>query len=224
MKESSRGIVFDLDGTLVDSLTGIAHGVTNACRSLGYDQVIPRDDIHKMVGKGAWNLCRRSLVYLGEEPEPERIKEMEQAFVREYAKTWQSQTPIYPGIAGLLKELDEQGCRLAVLTNKPNEIAVPLVEHIFRDVVEFSFIFGSSDLFPRKPEPDSLLYIMGQWGLDKSQITLVGDSRTDAETAWNARVRSVLVGWGYEDEPEDSAERFASLLVTDASQLRDSLL
>lgn len=220
----SRGFVFDLDGTLVDSLSGIAQGVTNACRSIGYDTVIPREDVHKMVGKGAWNLCQRSLEYLGVEPTRERISALELAFVREYAQTWQSQTVIYPGLESLLRELAGNGARLAVLTNKPDKVAVPLVKAVFRDVVDFSFIIGSSDRFPRKPEPDSLLYIMEQWGLDKERMILVGDSRTDCETAWNAGIRSVMVGWGYEDEPVQTAERYSALLVHESSQLREVLV
>lgn len=224
MKESARGIIFDLDGTLVDSLTGIAVGISNACRSLGYDAVIPVEDVHRMVGKGAWNLCHRSLEYLGLPPTPELITQLEYAFVREYALTWQTGTPLYPGIADLLNDLAAENIPLAVLTNKPHEVAVPLVKSLFREVVDFSFILGFSERFPRKPEPDSLLYIIEEWGLNRDSVTLVGDSRTDCETAYNAGIRSLMVGWGYEDDPHGSVKQFSSVLINEVTELRQALL
>lgn len=224
MKASARGVIFDLDGTLVDSLAGIAVGISNACRSLGYDTVIPAEDVHRMVGKGAWNLCLRSLEYLGVTPTPERITQLEHAFVREYGLTWQTGTPLYPGIADLLNDLAAENIPLAVLTNKPHEVAVPLVKSLFRDVVDFSFILGFSERFPRKPEPDSLLYIIEEWGLNRDSVILVGDSRTDCETAYNAGIRSLMVGWGYEDDPQGSVKQFSSVLINEIAELRQALL
>lgn len=224
MKESSLGVIFDLDGTLVDSLSGIALGISHACRSLGYDTVIPSEAVHRMVGKGAWNLCHRSLEYIGAEPTPALISELEHAFVREYALTWQTGTPLYPGIADLLNDLAAENIPLAVLTNKPHEVAVPLVKTLFSGIVDFSIILGFSERFPGKPQPDSLLHIVEQWGLSRDSVTLVGDSRTDCETAYNAGIRSLMVDWGYEDDPQDSVTRFSSILIEDMAQLRKALL
>ncbi len=213
-----KGIVFDLDGTLVDSIPGIADGVARACLSLGLPE-IPESAVRGMVGKGAWKLCERCLDYLGRPLEEEAVLSLEQAFVREYAGTWKSRTVVYPGVGEVLRHLAARGIPLAVLTNKPHDIAVELVRYQFRDVTEFSLIFGAGPAFPRKPDPSCLLHVASLWEADPCRLVMVGDSRTDAETAFNAGVPSVLVDWGYDDDPEGTAIRYGSSLVRSAAEL-----
>lgn len=190
------GFVFDLDGTLVDSIPGIARGLNLALKALGYPEHSV-DAIRGMVGRGARELCLASLreYFHGEVPE-EAFEAVHKGFMKEYPHTWQDGTAPYPGIREMLLELAAEGHPLGVLSNKPHVVTGPLVRHILPEV-PFQVVMGFSDRFPRKPEPGSLLSIVHAWGMESGQVCMVGDSAHDGNTAVNAGTRLVLVGWGY---------------------------
>lgn len=190
------GFVFDLDGTLVDSIPGIARGLNLALKALGYPEHSV-DAIRGMVGRGARELCLASLreYFHGEVPE-EAFEAVHKGFMKEYPHTWQDGTAPYPGIREMLLELAAEGHPLGVLSNKPHVVTGPLVRHILPEV-PFQVVMGFSDRFPRKPEPGSLLSIVHAWGMEPGQVCMVGDSAHDGNTAVNAGTRLVLVGWGY---------------------------
>lgn len=195
------GFVFDLDGTLVDSLPGIARGLNMALESLG---VSPHSEkaVRGMVGKGAKDLCTAALApfFNGDRSQvtEDAIQRLLAEFMRFYPITWQEGTVIYPEISDLLADLHNAGYHLAVLSNKPHVITEPLVKTLFPDI-PFSSVMGYSDRFPRKPDPSSLLHILNEWGLPPQNATLIGDSTHDAKTAQNAKTKLVLVSWGYSD-------------------------
>lgn len=190
------GFVFDLDGTLVDSIPGIARGLNLALKALGYPEHSV-DAIRGMVGRGTRELCLASLreYFHGEVPE-EAFEAVHKGFMKEYPHTWQDGTAPYPGIREMLLELAAEGHPLGVLSNKPHVVTGPLVRHILPDA-PFQVVMGFSDRFPRKPEPGSLLSIVHAWGMEPGQVCMVGDSAHDGNTAVNAGTRLVLVGWGY---------------------------
>ena len=207
------GFVFDLDGTLVDSIPGIARGLNLALKALGYPEHSV-DAIREMVGKGARavsythltlptkrivarELCLASLkgYFNGNVPE-EAFEAVHRGFMREYPHTWQEGTVPYPGIREMLLSLAGEGHPLGVLSNKPHAVTVPLVRHILPEI-PFREVMGFSERFPRKPEPDSLLSIVRSWGREPAQVCMVGDSAHDGNTAVNAGTRLILVGWGY---------------------------
>ena len=194
------GFVFDLDGTLVDSIPGIARGLNLALKALGYPEHSV-DAIREMVGKGARELCLASLkgYFNGNVPE-EAFEAVHRGFMREYPHTWQEGTVPYPGIRGMLLSLAGEGHPLGVLSNKPHAVTVPLVRHILPEI-PFREVMGFSERFPRKPEPDSLLSIVRSWGREPAQVCMVGDSAHDGNTAVNAGTRLILVGWGYSSVP-----------------------
>ena len=167
-----RHIVFDLDGTLVDSLPGIAEGVNRALVSLGRSPHTPQA-VRGMIGRGAANLCAAALGYADVSLAPqEELQAMHSAFMREYPHCWQGEgTRPYPGILSMVRTL-------------------------FPDV-PFSPLWGFSGRFPRKPAPDALLAIATEWGVRPQDLTLVGDSLFDARTASNAACSCLLVAWGY---------------------------
>lgn len=190
------GVVFDLDGTLVDSIPGIARGLNLALEALGYPEHSV-DAIRGMVGRGARELCLASLqgYFNGDVPE-EAFEAVHRGFMCEYPRTWQDGTAPYPGIRDMLLELAAEGHPLGVLSNKPHVVTEPLVRHVFPDV-PFQAVMGFSERFPRKPEPDSLLSIVRAWKMEPGQACMVGDSAHDGNTAVNAGTRLLLVGWGY---------------------------
>lgn len=190
-------IVFDLDGTLVDSLPGIAEGVDRALAAM-HRPVLGAQRVRGMIGQGARNLCAQALGYA--EPElapPVELEEMYRGFCREYPHCWQGEGTVpYAGIPELLARLAGEGARLAVLSNKPHEVTLPMVQQLFAGV-PFEPIMGYTGRYPRKPAPEALLAIAQQWGAAPAELTLVGDSLYDARTAQAAGSGLALVSWGY---------------------------
>ena len=187
-------IVFDLDGTLVDSLPGIALALNRALETLGRP-THTEQHIRTLVGRGARRLCADALP-AADQGDPASIDALLQAFMREYPHTWQQGTVPYEGIAPMLERLAAAGHRLAVLSNKPHVVTSPLVEHLFPSV-PFEPVMGYTPEYPRKPDPASLLHIASAWGMDPAEIVMVGDSLHDAHTAQNAGTSLILVAWGY---------------------------
>lgn len=193
----ARAIVFDLDGTLVDSLPGIAEGVNRALRSLG-KAPHSQEAVRGMIGRGAANLCAAAIGYADVSLAPvEELETIHTAFRREYPLCWQGDyTRPYPGIPEMLEHLAAAGVRLAVLSNKPHDITVPMVQTLFPNIA-FDAVMGNSPAFPRKPAPDALLYLAEQWGIAPAEMVMVGDSLYDAQTADNAECPCALFDWGY---------------------------
>ncbi len=192
-------VVFDLDGTLVESLPGIAEGLNRALAAVGREPYPPAA-VRGMIGRGAANLCAAALGYADAALAPAAEQEaLHAAFRREYPQCWQGEgTMPYAGISAMLSRLVAAGARVAVLSNKPHEVTAVMVRALFPDV-PFSPVLGFTGEFPRKPAPDALLHIAHQWGVEPSQLTLVGDSLYDALTATNAGAACALVDWGYAD-------------------------
>lgn len=199
----TRGVIWDLDGTLVDSLHGIALSLNHALVQLGHP---PHEVevIRSFIGNGAQDLARRAapqgLVDAG--VEPERVAaEIESAFKADYATRWVEGTEPYPGVMDLLKNLHAAGVRQAVLSNKPHPFTTEIVARIFPQGV-FQAVMGQMAEFPKKPEPDAALHLIEQWGLAPDECLFIGDSSVDAETAARAGMPFLLVAWGYQKEEE----------------------
>lgn len=192
-----RHIIFDLDGTLVDSLPGIAEGVNRALAAMGRTPLAPQQ-VRGMIGQGARNLCAQALGYATvETAPPAELEEMYRHFCQEYPHCWQGAGTLpYAGVTELLSRLIESGARLAVLSNKPHEVTHPMVRELFTEI-PFDPIMGYTGRYPRKPAPDALLAIARQWGTTPADLTLVGDSLYDARTAQAVGSGLALVAWGY---------------------------
>jgi len=182
-------LVFDLDGTLVDSLAGIADALNQALAEAGHP-THSLDAVRSFVGNGSLELARRAL------PRDADISpaDLESSFRHHYAHTWQTGTQPYPGILDLLAKLRHRP--LAVLSNKPDAFTRDIVAALF-PVGTFTHVIGQSDRFPRKPAPDALLHLCRQWNCPPPDVTLIGDSLPDLESAANAGCQFIGVGWGY---------------------------
>lgn len=192
-----RYLVFDLDGTLVDSLPGIAEGVARALGEQGLAIPTP-DEVRGMIGQGARRLCAQALGYATEQETPPELLERTYAlFCKHYPQCWQGDyTRPYPGMLALLHTLHASGVRMAVLSNKPHDVTLPMVRELF-SAIPFDPIMGYTGRFPRKPAPDALLHIAEAWQVAVGEVTLVGDSPFDARTAQAAGSGFVAVSWGY---------------------------
>lgn len=186
-------LIFDLDGTLVDSLPGIADSLNRALESLGFAEH-PRPVVRGFVGDGIRSLVERA----APEADATQIDALLEAFKRDYAHSWIEGTRPYPSISQVLKELQRDGYPLAVLSNKTHQFTQTITRELF-PLVHFTLIVGQMDSMPHKPHPAGALKIAAAMGRNPRHCVLVGDSVADAETAQNAEMSFIGVTWGYQD-------------------------
>jgi phosphoglycolate phosphatase len=185
-------VVFDLDGTLVDSASDIAEAVN---RTL-VDWSLPRVEepvIRGWIGDGARALVASAFAHAGKEIE---LDEVMPGFMVHYAECLLLYPSVYPGVVETLQALRERGIAVAVCTNKPERFVRPLLDAL--DLGEyFEVIVGGDTLPERKPSALPLLHVVRHFGLQPAQCLMVGDSATDIQTAAAAGVPMALVTYGY---------------------------
>ena len=191
-------VIFDLDGTLLNSLEDLAASTNYALRRHGYpEHELPA--YRYFVGNGIDKLLERAL------PEtvrtPENVKKIKEDFVAYYAVHKADFTAPYAGIPELLKELKGQGILLAVASNKYHSATIALVPEYFGEGL-FDFVFGQRDGVPIKPDPTIVFDIIAAAGVRKEEVFYVGDSGVDMQTAVNSGVTSVGVTWGFREREE----------------------
>lgn len=189
-----QGLIFDLDGTLVDSLDGLTTALNLALERSGL-RPHPREAVRGFIGNGARVLVQRAVPSGTSEP---AIGRVEADFKAIYDTEWRAGTKPYDGIAGLLDELQTLGHPLAVLSNKPHIFTEVIVAAMFPGV-EFAAVLGQRAGIPHKPDPAGALEIAGLLARPPAGCTVIGDSTMDIETARNAGMESIAVGWGFHD-------------------------
>ena len=205
-------LVFDLDGTLIDSRRDLATAVNRLRREMGMPP-LPVEQVVAMVGEGARLLVERAL---GPDFPPERFEAAFATYRGFYMEACLDETRAYPGVPELLAALAPR-YPLAVLTNKTEGVSRKILEGLglagyFREI-------AGGDTFPvRKPDPAGVVHLAAVLGVPVAEILLVGDSRFDAETAQNAGCRFALVEWGF-PPPEERAGIAADLRVGEARDL-----
>ena len=214
-----KAIIFDLDGTLCDTLGDIRTGVNAVLQRLGY-KPRTRSEIHKFINNGARELIRRSL--------PADVQGVDfivesalSDYHMEYAKCYCDTTNAYEGIEMLLHDLKKKGFKLAVLSNKQDEYVKNIISEIFGDDI-FSACLGQTDM-PTKPDPTAALFIAKSMGVKPDQCVFVGDSDVDVETSYRAGMSFIGVGWGYRDEIT-LRKAGASVIAADPRMLIKSIL
>lgn len=205
------GLIFDLDGTLVDSLQGIAASVNHALAQSGLP-THSLDAIRGFIGNGARILIRRAAPADADES---RLIQLEEAFKSDYDVTWPDGTFVYEGITELLGSLQNQGHPLAVLSNKPHAFTETIVSRLFPGI-RFSSVLGQRAGIPHKPDPAGALEIAKILRLAPENCIVIGDSTMDLETADNAAMRSIAVSWGFQDRSRLAA---ADFIVDDPAAL-----
>lgn len=214
-----EAVVFDLDGTLLDSLEDIATAANCVLSELG-KPTYPIADYRYLVGDGVSVLFQRAL------PETQDDSSLREAcmtkFQEAYSATWHNRSKPYDGIEKLLDALVSAELPLCVLSNKPDAFTKKCVAHFFPNV-RFHTVLGHSDRFPRKPDPASALWITQQLGVSASRIAYVGDTNTDMKTAVGAGFFAIGVSWGFRPESE-LVEHGARVVYHDAAELTRGLL
>ena len=185
-----RGLIFDLDGTLVDSLPGIATSINNALNEANLP-THSQTTIESFIGNGA-----RALVELALGDKREHTEEILASFHRHYAEDWKSGTLVYPGMLKLLKDLHANEYPLAVLSNKPHQHTSKIVAELFPNHL-FDQVMGHQESFPKKPDPTMAHHIIDKWNLKPSEVAYVGDSTVDLATAHAGDMVPLIFSWGY---------------------------
>lgn len=184
-------VIFDLDGTLVDSVDDLCNSV-NATRAYMGLPPLPHDLVASYVGNGAPVLIRRAM---GPEASEEQVQEALSFFLSYYREHMLDHTRPYPGVLETLEKLHGLGVRMAVLTNKPQRFSRDLCAGL--GLAQYFFqIYGGNSFEQKKPDPIGIRTLMQEAGAKPAETWMVGDSATDVLTARNAGVRSVGVTYG----------------------------
>ena len=214
MKLKVKGLVFDLDGTLIDSKQDLVNSVNATLREMKRE-ALPTDVVASYVGSGAPVLIRRSL---GGNPSEEELKRALAFFLVHYEEHKLEHTRLYPGVAETLAEL--KSLPMSVLTNKPEKISVRILEGL--GVAQyFRSIYGGNSFETKKPDPAGAKQILSEFGLHASEAAMVGDSEVDVQTARNAGMASVIVNFGF--GTHDRAAHPADVYIDQFEQLRSCL-
>jgi phosphoglycolate phosphatase len=211
-------VVFDLDGTLIDSLRDLADSANAALARFGHPEH-PLESYRIFVGEGARRLMERAL------PEGRRddgtIDALVEAMLEEYSLRREATTVPYPGIAELLDAMRERGLALAILSNKPHEPTLEIARGLLGRW-SFAAVRGSRPELPRKPDPTVALAIAAELGVATSRCLYLGDTAIDMRTATAAGMYPVGVLWGFRGA-EELREGGARRLVAHPSELLELL-
>lgn len=189
-----KACIFDLDGTLTDTLESLTYSVGETLKEMGLPG-ITSDECRRFVGNGARVLMERSLEAVGEEVGC-RIDEGMEIYGRIFDANCTYHVTPYEGITDMLGKLREKNIQLAVLSNKPHQQTVKVVREIFGEDV-FDYVQGQQEGIPRKPDPSGVLRLMEKMQITREECLYAGDSEVDIRTGRNAGVRTIGVTWGF---------------------------
>lgn len=205
-------VIFDLDGTMLNTIADIAMATNHALSAFGYP-THSEEKIKSFVGNGVSKLLERAL------PEDKRTEEnialLREAFTEYYDKHNADLSTPYPGIASLLSQLQENGVLLAVASNKYQSATEKLVAHYFPGI-EFVCVLGQRTGIPVKPSPDIVHEIMATANVYRKDTIYVGDSGVDMQTANNAGINAVAVSWGF--RPRQELETYCPFAIIDKAE------
>ena len=194
-----QALIFDLDGTLVDSLADLAR-CTNTVLAEHDFPTHPKEAYRLFVGNGIDKLIQRALPKQ-QQQDATLLATLVDRMRSLYATSWDQESQPYPGIDDLLATLTAAQLPLAVLSNKPHPFTLQFMERFFPSI-PFSVIRGAMDDFPLKPHPQAALEIAATLELAPEHIGFVGDSAPDILTAKNAGMMAIGVSWGFRDQAE----------------------
>jgi len=191
-------MVFDLDGTLIDSAPDLALAVNYTLERLNRD-TFADDVIRTWVGNGAETLVKRALsggVEIDPDIDRSLLEKALTVFLDFYSRNLSTSTVLYAGVKPTLFELKERGYTLAIVTNKPHGFVAPILKHFGLDKL-FALVLGGDSLPSKKPNPEPLLYVCKKLGISVNKTLMVGDSKNDILASNSAGIHSIGVTYGY---------------------------
>ncbi len=190
-----KAVIFDLDGTLLNTLEDITDSLNLALASGGFRQHTA-EEAKMYVGSGVIVLVQRALA--GSAFTDQQFNYVKARYLQEYSARQAVKTTAYNGLIPAIDELRGMGVKTAVLSNKPHQDTLKTVEHFFTPA-RFDLVFGQREGVPPKPDPAALYGIIKELGFAKEECLFVGDSDVDMKTADNAGIKKIGVLWGFRD-------------------------
>lgn len=213
-----RAVIFDLDGTLLNTIGDLAGAGNWVCRKNGWPEH-SLEEFMTMVGHGIPNLVSRF-----SPPEVQsplfQMKALTD-FNEYYSQHNMDLTKPYPGIVELLAQIKAEGIRMAVYSNKADQFSQEIIAHFFPGT--FDFVLGKRKEFPVKPDPAGVKFVLEQLGAKREETLFVGDSSVDIQTAHRADLKACGVTWGFRSK-ESLIEAGADFLAEDAAALKQVIL
>ncbi len=209
-----QAVIFDLDGTLADTLSSIAFFANRALTQCGY-QEIPVEEYRYLVGNGAKRLVHGMLSYAGDDT-PEAFDKVSPLYNDGYDADSLYLTKPYDGILPLLKSLHERGVKIGVLSNKPDRTTQKIANALFGDFIDSCR--GQRDETPRKPDPAGVFLLLRELSVSPEECLYVGDTKTDMQTGKAAGIFTVGVTWGFRDRTE-LEEHHADAIISSPNEL-----
>jgi len=226
---TTKTVLFDLDGTLLNTLGDIADAINHAMRALSHPE---KTDAEVLAAIG--NGIRRAIAtVLPGIPSTSEINAAHSIFNEKYYECYMNKTQPYPGILEILQTLRRHNYKIAVISNKPDLYTCGLIEKHFGALVDATA--GERPGVPLKPAPDAVLSIISKVGGDPANTVYVGDSEVDVATAKNAGIPCVLVSWGFrsrdtllrviaESESESNGNPYPIILTDNANETLSAIL
>jgi phosphoglycolate phosphatase len=215
MLPAFKAVIFDLDGTLIDTIHDLANAVNEVLASRNLHQHSIESYKHR-VGDGIKLLLQRSV------PEnlsldKDLIEQIMLEFNHSYEQHWNKNTLPYPGIVSMFQELQHINIKKAILSNKPQYFTDLCAKHFFPEIA-FDLVLGASSDVPKKPNPTSALFIAHHMNVSPEEVIYVGDTSIDMSTAKNAGMYPVGVSWGFRSQ-EELIEAGAKILLNYPEEL-----
>ena len=207
-------VIFDLDGTLIDSSRDLANSV-NATRAHLHLPPLENETVYSYVGNGAPVLIRRAL---GPHYTDDEVQTALLYFLGYYRDHMLEHTVLYPGVREVLDQLRDAGVRMAVLTNKPVRFSQAIIDGLGLHA-HFARVYGGNSFEQKKPHPIGIETLIAECGSSRDQTVMVGDSSVDVQTARNANVKVCGVTWGF--QPETFAECPPDFLIHRPEELAE---
>lgn len=214
---SYKAVLFDMDGTLLDTLEDLCDSTNHALAQMGYP-LRGIEEIRRFIGNGAEKQIRRAVP---EGTSEGKIMETLAAFRAYYQDHCQIKTKVYDGLLDVLSELKEKGVKMAVVSNKPDAAVKKLSREYFGDRLDYAI--GPSDGVRCKPYPDMVEEALKALGVEKKDAVFVGDSEVDVQTGLNAGLDVIAVSWGFRSR-EVVIEAGAKMIADDAGELEKFIL
>ena len=213
-------LIFDLDGTLLDSLQGILDAANLSFKEMGFDIQRTYEEGKHFIGAGAIEFARRAMK--GTNIPPEKEREVMERFLINYQRIQSEQTKPYPGIREMLKTFQDKGYYLTIASNKPQILLDPIVKQLFPNI-HFKLALGQRINTPEKPNPHIIFEIMNKCKVEAKDSVYVGESEYDYKTAHNAGIDCIICryGFGFYDQPWLKKSTY---VIDTVEELKDLLL
>ena len=215
-----KAVIFDMDGTVADTLTSIA-GFGNAALTAHGFPALDTELYRQLVGNGADVLIRRMLASTGMPHDETTVNTVRKTYDALYEANPTKLVTPYPGIIDMLKDIRAAGIKTAILSNKPDNMTCYIAEALFPGL--FDIVHGQREGIPKKPDPTSARMLCEELGVTPADCLYVGDSGVDMQTGHNAGIVSVGVTWGFRGKDE-LKENGADHLADTAEELRSIIM